>query len=361
MIPGMGGNFDGTFEGIRVFCDNSLVEYNTIDTTGYNGIQFDGINTKVKHNFVNHFCSILDDGGGIYLWRGSYGTQYGQEISDNIILNGIGAIEGINVNSTSVRLGRGIYIDGNSQNISVTNNTTSKCNDGGIFLGWYVRNLVLKYNTAYDNRYQLWSQRKVGEIPNFTITNNIFFAKTTSQKAMYIDGLSPVEFGSVNYNYICRPINEDNSLVVEAAPQFQHLELNISEWRSNYSKDLNSSISPIGITNVDDIFFDYNATKVNKTISLPYQYFGVDGTVYNNSVTLLPYTSVVLIKNPNSTNTNQPPVIQNQTFQTNKNNSNGITVGTVIATDPNAGQSLPFQSFPEIPMELSQLIRVLVF
>jgi hypothetical protein len=39
---------------------------------------------------------------------------------------------------------------------------------------------------------------------------------------------------------------------------------------------------------------------------------------------------------------NQSPVISNQTFQLNENSTNGTTVGTIIASDPDAGQSLTY-------------------
>ena len=41
-------------------------------------------------------------------------------------------------------------------------------------------------------------------------------------------------------------------------------------------------------------------------------------------------------------NTNQPPVISNQAFSVAANPSNGTTVGTVLASDPNAGQTITF-------------------
>jgi hypothetical protein len=45
---------------------------------------------------------------------------------------------------------------------------------------------------------------------------------------------------------------------------------------------------------------------------------------------------------PPPTSTNLAPVIQNQAFQLSKTSSNGTAVGTVIATDPNAGQTLAY-------------------
>jgi hypothetical protein len=44
----------------------------------------------------------------------------------------------------------------------------------------------------------------------------------------------------------------------------------------------------------------------------------------------------------NVSGTNHVPVINNQTFSTNENSSNGTTIGTVIATDPDAGQALTY-------------------
>lgn len=45
------------------------------------------------------------------------------------------------------------------------------------------------------------------------------------------------------------------------------------------------------------IRFEYNASKAAKTISLGASYTAVNGTVYTSTVTLQPYTSIILIKN----------------------------------------------------------------
>ena len=41
-------------------------------------------------------------------------------------------------------------------------------------------------------------------------------------------------------------------------------------------------------------------------------------------------------------NVNEKPVISNQTFSTIKNSANGTVIGTIIATDPDAGQTLSY-------------------
>jgi len=231
IVPGMGGNGDDATVGISVDCENSLIQYNEVDTSGYHGIAFDENNTKVKHNLVNHFCSVKDDGAGIYTWKGSYVTQSGNEVINNIVINGVGAAGG--TNSTINKSAMGIYMDDYSQNVSITDNTVSNCSGGGLFMGWYAKNITLSNNTSYNNKYQFWSLRNTTVLPNFSIQNNIFFARKTDQFVVLIENSSPLEIGTMDYNFQCRPINDDNSFYVSALPEY--LQLNITEWRSAYN------------------------------------------------------------------------------------------------------------------------------
>lgn len=55
------------------------------------------------------------------------------------------------------------------------------------------------------------------------------------------------------------------------------------------------------VYNTDDqVRFEYNATNAAKTVLLDGSYTGVDGTVYNNTLTLQPYTSKIMIKDTGS-------------------------------------------------------------
>jgi hypothetical protein len=42
------------------------------------------------------------------------------------------------------------------------------------------------------------------------------------------------------------------------------------------------------------------------------------------------------------TNVNEVPIINNQSFSVAENSSNGTNVGTVVASDPDAGQTLTY-------------------
>ncbi|MBL0355416.1 MAG: right-handed parallel beta-helix repeat-containing protein [Chitinophagaceae bacterium] len=52
--------------------------------------------------------------------------------------------------------------------------------------------------------------------------------------------------------------------------------------------------------------FEYNATKVARTVALDSKYTGVDGAVYSGSLTLQPFTSVILVKDTGSTTVPTP-------------------------------------------------------
>ncbi|MDX9730117.1 MAG: SwmB domain-containing protein, partial [Bacteroidales bacterium] len=57
--------------------------------------------------------------------------------------------------------------------------------------------------------------------------------------------------------------------------------------------------SPITLTDTSRIDFYYNASTSNRVITLPQPMIDVKGTKYSTSITLLPYTSAVLMVDPN--------------------------------------------------------------
>lgn len=69
-----------------------------------------------------------------------------------------------------------------------------------------------------------------------------------------------------------------------------------------YIDDIELYEATVTTLNIDDyIRFEYNATSVNKTVSLSTKYFGIDSTVYTSNIVLAPYSSKILIKDPNAT------------------------------------------------------------
>src|SRR4029079_19079487 len=95
-----------------------LIEYNTIDSTGFIGIRFLGSNTIIQNNYVNHYCLTLRNGAGIYTYNGSTSaTRSGIQILNNIVLN------------ASVR-NDGIFCDNRANGVLIQGNTVAFTQNG---------------------------------------------------------------------------------------------------------------------------------------------------------------------------------------------------------------------------------------
>jgi hypothetical protein len=135
------------------------------------------------------------------------------------------------------------------------------------------------------------------------MNNNIFFAATVSplQYTLQFESVSNdlSSFGTADYNYYARPI-DDNKIInlrITGVDTWPGTASTLAQWRSRSGQDAHSHTSPKAITNVNDLLFEYNPTKADKIITLSGNYIDVKGTTYSGSVTLKPYTSIVLIKN----------------------------------------------------------------
>jgi parallel beta-helix repeat protein len=300
---------------------NSTIQYNSIQNSGYNGIDLQGDNINVKNNFINNSCLIKDDGGGIYI--SNAGSN--RVISNNIVLNSIGTADGTNAPSNLI-MAHGIFLEFGTTSVTVSGNSISGCNGAGLFLH-NTNDIVVKDNTSYNNgikdnflKGSLMIQYDAGmPLRNLQLNNNIFVAKTVDQLALYCYVTSAndlKQFGSADNNYYSRPINDNDQILVQGdAITWPGNSYNIGTWKSYIGKDANSLGSPKAISTTNDLRFEYNATSSNQSVSLDANYIDVRGNSYNGNINLAPYSSAVLIKNGASTK-NQPPTAIAGTNQT---------------------------------------------
>jgi parallel beta-helix repeat protein len=307
-----------------------LIQYNTINNAGYHGFQFIGSPITIQNNFINNFCLLKDDGGGIYTYSN---TSAGvKTIQNNIILNAIGAPNG----TSSGILGGGalgIYADGASNNIQILNNSVANCQQLGIDIN-DGQNDVISGNTVYNcgTPYQggdggggqiaitHWSGGQ--GVRNVTLTNNIFCAELAAGQrtisASTPDNDLTLFFGTADYNYYARPMNDATSIVVRTTGPAL---LTLAQWQTAIGgKDLHSKTSPKTITSTSSLRFEYNASTSSKTVTLGAAYIDIKGTSYPSSITLAPYSSAVLIlasatEAKASTNTTEVSSINNPVSQ----------------------------------------------
>ena len=303
----MGSAVDWQSSGIYTSGENSVINNNQIVTCGYSGIKFDGRNTMVKNNFVDGFCYIKEDGGGIDM--SARERAQGSTIDGNIILNGIGAKAGC-LDSTQNDLG-GIFIDAYGTGITIINNTVAHCSTIGIKIHG-ANNIIIRNNTTYDNGGSSWAKGGLEflsnasyPIRNIQVNDNIFFAKTPQQLAFFAYPPNQITddikyFGTADNNYYAKPIDNNSAITVYFS------NFNTSQWAAYSNQDWSSKGAPKSISNVNELRFEYNATSSSKTIPLDANYIDVKNVSYNGSITLAPFTSAVLIRNGAATR-NQAP------------------------------------------------------
>jgi hypothetical protein len=172
LFAGMGRSGDGYYNGIEVDGDNATIEYNRLDSIGFNGIQFGNTNQYVQYNYVSNFCMTKEDGGGIYIYNTTQ-TYTNRNITNNIVLYAIGNTTGTDHPTSSNT--RCIYLDGTSSAINVLNNVAAY-SPTDIVLMNSNQNVRLTGNLFYSALYGVTFFKYGGAyqpLANITFTSNI--------------------------------------------------------------------------------------------------------------------------------------------------------------------------------------------
>ena len=237
--------------GISTSGVGATLERNTIDSTGYVAIRFDGSNVLIKENVINYYCVVLDDGGAIYTWTGPTITPEwtNRKIISNILLNGVGSPDGTNGISAPAE---GIYIDDRSPNVEVISNSVAFCTNTGIYLH-NARKIKVKDNTVFSCGTALWMKQDVTEFPlidcdiqnNLLVSNNINPAKTLFSYQIK-DETTMAKLGTFDNNSFCQPFSKNDYIKYRFTPSVteKSLSLNLADWQTFSGYDLHSVISP---------------------------------------------------------------------------------------------------------------------
>jgi len=296
---------NGSFE---INAPYSLIQYNTIDSSAYCGINFNGDSVKVLNNFINHSAIVRGDAAGIY---SGYAGNPGKIIDHNIVLNTIGNPRGTDDNSYFCF---GIYSDDLGNNMTITNNTVINARTGGILL--HSSNFMTVRKNTFYNCGSLYSGDVtwdnggiaidapagpyIGTMHDNTVSNNISVAVTPYQHALnyYADPASNGDinhFGILDSNFYIK-VNYP-STVVNSYQLGSNSEMSLPSWKSFSSADTYSVLSASSVTSTDSIMIVYNPNNYDSTVALPYKYADVKGSLYNGLITLPGYESAVLIYN----------------------------------------------------------------
>ena len=295
VLAGMGSNSDNTRQGITIVGDNNIIEYNEVDSSGYNGIKFKGNSIVVRNNLINTFCFVADDGGGIYTYDGGYS---GRKIQNNIIVNGLGASDG--TDSYVDYSANGIDLDDRSNDVEMSGNSIASCNGRGIG-NHNAHELVIYKNTVYDC--------DMGEIDfshdllapgdpvrNVNMNNNIFVSKRPDQPVLIFRTKDNdiAQMGGSDNNIFARPVDDNavfSTYTLFNTPSVIPKWFDLSHWKSGFGYDANSGKSPVSIApytinstsgnTVTNGGFDQNIRNVQTPTSfhtqIQYDTWGLDG------------------------------------------------------------------------------------
>jgi hypothetical protein len=350
ILAGTARSGSGSGIGISAAGENINITNNRVVNTGYNGIQFIGNNVLVEHNYVDSFCTVKDDGGGIYTYTGSVNdSNYNRRIRNNIVLNAIGAREGTDAYYYEpYGKAAGIYLDEYANGLEISDNTIANGDWAGIFLHYAHADLI-KENLVFNHRYQVYVSQSSPATRNLTVTDNQFVAKQSSQATFYyLTSVydTPATMGLFNYNAYARPMAEGATIQLDKfyTGGGGTFYVSLAQWRSAYGLDSASQTSPLTFSsNVDDnIRFEYNAMSSPKNISLNASYLDAANKPYAGTLTLAPFTGAVLLKSTVTTKALQTinfPALANKTdgdapFDINATASSGLPVSFRVLSGP---------------------------
>lgn len=275
-------------------------------------------NFNIHHNILDHsstgnkFCFI------------AWGNNYTGVLEHNTMIG----------NSSQVT--SCIYLSPTTGTVTVRYNSITNGNYG---IYSYVANFQVYYNKFVNNRnaisvqnnYHLRAENNVFYNNTITAISTLSGSNTTSKNNIFhISGSAKA------YNANGSLISNYNTFNTQYAG-FINGYSTLAGWRSASGQDMNSMVANPGFVNpaAGDFTLQSNSPCINSGIICGYvqDFFGNNVPSGNSSD--IGFFEL-------ATTSNNPPVIQNQSFSIPENSPVSTVVGQVTATDPNAGQTITF-------------------
>ena len=275
-------------------CGGAHILKNRVDKIGYNGIalinyeKYHG-NRIIEKNYVSNAMQGLNDGACIYshiAGKESHDITERDIIRDNIVENCLGSYVGT-IKYPSHQ-GMGIYLDDNSSQVDVLNNTII-----GSAKNLYLHNALdikLENNHIVNSLEENFLIRNHNEstFHDIYFTNNLIVGEDLLWQYFHHDNSNDIENSD---NNIFRGSNEAKMFKVYT-PSSSYNFKSFIEWKTLFNFDLNSQSI---ISNIKPVIL-INPTLESKTFNNLEGCKKVDNSLFGNSVIIEPYQSVVLFE-----------------------------------------------------------------
>lgn len=294
--------------------DQSYSAGDNIQLVSLNNMYF-----NIHHNILDHsstgnkFCFIA--AGETYSGVIEYNTMIGSQTSSCIYLGNTNNTVTVRYNTLKDAT-HAVYSYAN--NLQFHYNQVIRNNQGLSIMN--NRNLTALNNVFYNN-----NGISIGSGTGTSVTsrNNIFHIAGSNSRVYNTNG--SITSNNNNFN------TQQNG--------FLSGHSTLSSWRSATGNDMNSFVAnPLFVSPANDDFCVQPTSpciNAGANVNQPVDFFGTQ--VPQSNLPDIGFFELV-----NNQGGNQAPVINNQTFNVASNAPNGTIVGTVVATDPNQGQTLSF-------------------
>jgi len=286
LLAGMGKTGTGNYEGINLPADDFYCYLNDMDSVGYNGLftSFDSV--YVVKNKINHHCLTLSDGGGIYIWeQNTTAFTHPRVVDSNLVMNGYGNNDGATI--TVGTMANGIYTDGKSNLVVITNNTLIGNSGPGLYN--HGTNMTYKYNRVYDNGLAAMLQSEFSGQPITGIVAKynqlvspdtskavIFFFSPSNDLASFASDIDSNYYGTTNAVVPFKTQANGGAVVSQTLSALRTL-LSIDAHSTYLTGTLSNNVNT-------------GQTYTNRFLSGKYK--GLDGVVYNQLLQLEGYSSL---------------------------------------------------------------------
>jgi len=274
--------------------ESGMLRFNKFDTVGYVGIMGGGQNTTIMNNLINEYCYIKDDGGGIY----GFNRVPNIQITGNIVINGATNSWGGTADQTTPSYG--IYADNNSRYTNITNNTIINA-DRGIFLHDN-EDVTARDNVVFGSRsagIRIWNTASGYTTVRGLVVKKNIVVNTDFARILEVENLQDADditlWGSIDSNWYQRPLSDGAKIYAGYGGGANYT---IAGWYAYEGHDQHSISSPktysSAINGRDSIKIYYNASNTTLVQAIPGRWIDHTGAVYNNTVSISPYRSIVL-------------------------------------------------------------------
>lgn len=275
---------------------NLDILHNRVINSASNAIIIDGTYNLVQYNYVENASLRVNDSGGIYAGSSAANNS---TLDHNIIYNVPG--DGSGTPYASNPLARGLYVDDFAQYLTITNNIIHTSTESAMMLHDANDNTV-RNNILYNSKYGLYYlSSSAGSIRRNLVDHNQFVALTATQYSTFAQAYSGSpgdisNFGTINYNIYARPINQSTDQTHLRTWDATYTSRTLSGWQTFTGHDANSTYNLGGvISSTNDIRLIFNETVNNKSFTLSAAMKGLDNASYSGTVTLSPFTGLVLL------------------------------------------------------------------